>query len=159
MIVIEELLQEELIVMDMKAKDSNEAIGKLAQVLYKNAFVKESYIKAVQDREKTFPTGLPTEGVGVAIPHTDSIHVSRAAISVGILKNPVKFNMMGYSKGDVDVEIIFMLAIKDPTEQPQVLENLINLIQDHRTLLQIKKSKSRSEIIGLIKETLVCTSS
>lgn len=154
MVVIEKLLNEELIVLDMEAKDSDQAIEILSEVLYKNNFVKESYMKAVKDREKIFPTGLPTKGVGVAIPHTDSKHVNKAAISIGILKNPVKFNMMGYSEGHVDVELIFMLAIKDPKEQLQVLENLINLIQNYDALIHIRKSKNQSEIVKLIGEEI-----
>ena len=67
-----ELLKEKLIFIDVEAKDREEAIGKMAKELYKKGYVKESYINAILDREKVFPTGLPTEEVGVAIPHTDS---------------------------------------------------------------------------------------
>lgn len=146
MIVTEELLKEELIVIDMKAKDSNEAIGKLAEILYKNTFVKESYIKAVQDREKTFPTGLPTEGVGVAIPHTDVEHVNTPAMAIAVLEEPVVFKMMGMIEQEVKVEILFMLAIKEPKTQIELLQKLMNIFQDKEVLEKIHKSTTSTEV-------------
>lgn len=146
MLGTEELLREELIVIDMKAKDSNEAIGKLAQVLYKNAFVKESYIKAVQDREKNFPTGLPTEGVGVAIPHTDVEHVNTPAMAIAVLEEPVTFRMMGMIEEKVKVQILFMLAIKESKTQIKLLQRLMNIFEDREILEKIHKSITPGEI-------------
>ena len=146
MLGTEELLKEELIVIDMKAKNSNEAIGKLAQVLYKNAFVKESYIKAVQDREKNFPTGLPTEGVGVAIPHTDVEHVNTPAMAIAVLEEPVTFRMMGMIEEKVKVQILFMLAIKESKTQIKLLQRLMNIFEDREILEKIHKSITPGEI-------------
>ncbi len=146
MLGTEELLREELIVIDMKAKNSNEAIGKLAQVLYKNAFVKESYIKAVQDREKNFPTGLPTEGVGVAIPHTDVEHVNTPAMAIAVLEEPVTFRMMGMIEEKVKVQILFMLAIKESKTQIKLLQRLMNIFEDREILEKIHKSITPGEI-------------
>ena len=146
MIISEELLREELVVMDMDAKDSNEAIGKLAEVLYKNNFVKKSYIKAVQERERIFPTGLPTEGVGVAIPHTDVEHVNIPTMAIAILDKPVRFNMMGIAKEEIDVQILFMMAIKEPEAQIELLQKLMDIFQDKEILEQILRSKTPSEV-------------
>ena len=51
----------------------------------------------LKEREKVFSTGLNFEEMGIAIPHTDSIHVNRQAIAVGILKEPVKILSYGYA--------------------------------------------------------------
>ena len=72
----------ELILMDIEAKTDQEAIEILAKHLYEKGIVKESYIDAVKEREKVFSTGLNFEEMGIAIPHTDSIHVNRQAIAV-----------------------------------------------------------------------------
>ncbi len=48
----------------------------------------------------------------VAIPHTDSKHVNESNVAVGILKNPVKFNSMIDPKDRLDVELVFLLAVK-----------------------------------------------
>lgn len=38
-------------------------------------YVKDSFLKGLVDREKNYPTGLKTSVCGIAIPHTDSIHI------------------------------------------------------------------------------------
>ncbi len=149
MSVTENLLREELVVIGMEASDANDAIGKLADTLYKNNFVKESYINAVQEREKVFPTGLATSDIGVAIPHTDVEHVNTPALAIGILEKPVKFRMMGMDEVEVDVEVIFMLAIKEPKTQLEVLQKLMSIIQDQDLLRSIKESKEPKKLVEL----------
>lgn len=73
--------------------------------------MQESYIQAIQEREVHYPTGLPAAEIGVAIPRTDAVHVNRAAVSVGILKKPVLFQMMGNPSQIIETEIVFMLDI------------------------------------------------
>ena len=60
----------ELIAIDVDAKDYEEAIRKVGSLLYKNNFVKNTYIDAVIAREKDFPTGLNLDGISIAMPHT-----------------------------------------------------------------------------------------
>ena len=47
------------------------AIDALSLNLLDRKLVTVDYPQAVKDREKKFPTGLPTSPIGVAIPHTD----------------------------------------------------------------------------------------
>ena len=147
MVVTEELLKEELIVINMKAKNSDESINKLAKILYEKGFVKESYIQGILEREKNFPTGLPTEGVGVAIPHTDAEHVNNPAIAIAVLEKPVAFKMMGGAiEQEVEVQILFMLAIKESKTQIELLQKLMNIFQDKKILESIQKSLTPAEI-------------
>lgn len=142
-----ELLKEELIFIDIEAKDREEAIEKMAKELYKREYVKESYINAILDREKVFPTGLPTEEVGVAIPHTDAIHVKKGAMAIGVLKNPVVFQMMGMPEENVNVNIIFMMALDEPKGQIEMLQKLMSIFQDKSILLKMRQAKTKEEII------------
>lgn len=141
-----EFLREELIFTNIKVKNKDEAIRKMAESLYKKGFVKESYINAVLEREKIFPTGLPTEGVGVAIPHTDAIHVNRGIMSIGILQNPISFKIMGNPENNVDVSIIFMMALEEPESQIEMLQKLMKLLQDKDLLLKVKQLQNPKEI-------------
>ncbi|WP_416197290.1 MAG: PTS system, galactitol-specific IIA component [Sporanaerobacter sp.] len=142
-----ELLKEELIFIDIEAKDREEAIEKMAKELYKREYVKESYINAILDREKVFPTGLPTEEVGVAIPHTDAIHVKKGAMAIGVLKNPVVFQMMGMPEENVNVNIIFMMALDEPKGQIEMLQKLMSIFQDKSILLKMRQAKTKEEIM------------
>lgn len=147
-------LKDDLVLMDIEASNAEEVIEILGSKLYQGGYVKQSYIQAIKDREKKFPTGLPTEGVGVAIPHTDVIHVNEAAIAVGILKKPVSFEMMGMPEEEVKVEVIFMLAIKAPQEQLEVLQSLMNIFQKQEVLLNIKSSKDPKEVIEIFSREM-----
>lgn len=102
---------ESLIFTDIDVNSREELLRTMATNLFRKGLVKESFIDAVIEREKTFATGLPTNGISVAIPHTDSEHVNKKAISVAILKEPVKFGVMGEIGAETPVQIVFMLAI------------------------------------------------
>lgn len=66
---------ENLVDSAISATNSDTLIVKMGNMLLTQGFVKESYTKAVQEREKIFPTGLKLKKISVAMPHTDSIHV------------------------------------------------------------------------------------
>ncbi|SHI14034.1 PTS sugar transporter subunit IIA [Sporanaerobacter acetigenes] len=149
-----ELLKEELIFIDVEAKDRGEAIEKIAKELYRREYVKESYINAILDREKVFPTGLPTEKVGIAIPHTDAIHVNKSAMAIGVLKNPVIFQMMGMPEENVNVNIIFMMALNEPKGQIEMLQKLMSIFQNKSLLLKMRQAKTKEEIMKVFSNTI-----
>lgn len=47
---------------------------------------------------RKYPTGLHTDGLLIAMPHTDSAHVNEACISIARLENPIPFHEMGNKK-------------------------------------------------------------
>lgn len=148
-------LNPELIEIDAEAEGKEEIIKKLANLLISKGYAKESYLEAILERERIFPTGLPTEGVGVAIPHADIKHVIKPAIAVAILKNPVQFNVMGNPEEKVSVKIIFMLAITDPNVQLKLLQDLMEVFQNKELLLKLAVSKDVDTVLKLmtIKES------
>ncbi|MGB9813416.1 MAG: PTS sugar transporter subunit IIA [Thermovenabulum sp.] len=142
--------EKELIVIGMDVKDKTEAIEKLAERLESLGYVNGEYKNAVLEREKEFPTGLPTKGVGVAIPHTDIKYVIKSAIAVGILKKPVFFNVMGNPEEEVEVKVIFMLALKEPQLQINILRDLVDIFQNETLLEKIAESKNELEILEIL---------
>ena len=136
----------ELILMNIEAKTDQEAIEILAKHLYEKGIVKESYIDAVKEREKVFSTGLNFEEMGIAIPHTDSIHVNRQAIAVGILKEPVKFCHMGMPEEPVKCEMMFMMAIEKPESQVDFLGRMMDIFQSEGYLRGLKACATPEEL-------------
>lgn len=134
--------------------DRDDAIKKLASLLEVNGFVKESFTKAVIDREKIFPTGLPTQPIGIAIPHTDAEHVNNGAMAIGILKSPVKFVEMGTVDSTVEVSIISMLAISNPDVLISVLMKLAGSFQDEKFLIGLKSAKDADEVLDHYKRVI-----
>ncbi|OON37015.1 PTS suar transporter subunit IIA [Izhakiella australiensis] len=110
--------------------DSESLIHRLAAPLIANGCVVDDFASHVLAREKTFPTGLPTRPVGVAIPHTDHRHVHRNAFALGILPEPVVFADMGGEPEPVAVRIIFLLALGESNKQLNVLGWIMEMIQD-----------------------------
>lgn len=117
--------------------DKNEILRYIATRMYELQYVKETYIQAVIAREKTFPTGLQTEAFGVAIPHSDIVHVHKPVIAVCILPQPVIFQVMGSGGEEVPVSFIFMLAIDDPNKHIEMLNKLSILFQNKDIMLDL----------------------
>ncbi len=147
-------LEESLIMVDLDGTTNEEVLQNMARNLYEQGVVKESYIDAVIEREKTFPTGLPTLGCSVAIPHTDIEHVNRKAISVAVLKNEVDFGIMGEIGTVTPVKLVFMLAMDQQHAQLKLLQSLMQIFQNEETLKEISKEHSKDKIIDLLESKL-----
>lgn len=142
------ILSKDLVIIGCKAIDGDEVISGLARLLESEGYVKDTYLKAVLDREKIYPTGLFTMPVNVAMPHTDSTHVNKSAIAIAVLDKPVKFNKMGGGADDsLDVSLVFLLAIKDPKLIMETLMKLMTVFQDKELLENLSLAKTKDEII------------
>lgn len=148
------MIKQDYIQLDLDCKDQEEAIQTLAQAFIRDGVVKDSYLEAVLQREKIYPTGLPAEAFAIAIPHAEAKHSNQAAISVGVLRHPVAFHQMGSPEIVLQAELLFMLAVDDPHAQIEFLKNMMRLIQDKQTLLQIKNTHSKAVIAALLEQAL-----
>ena len=147
-------LNEDLVLMEVDAKDKFDLLRQAAQCLQTHGYVKESYADAVIEREKVFATGLPTAMGGVAIPHTDVEHVNTPAVCIVRLKKPVDFVIMGDDTETVSVDCIFMLAMKEAHAQLTLLQNLMGILQDADALKLVKEGTSAKEICAFVKGRL-----
>ena len=127
------------------------ALKKLSTQLYTKSFVTDDFYEQILKREKNFPTGLIINGIGVAIPHTDSQFVRRSQIAFLSLTNPVEFYEMGTNSTPVEVRIVFMLALKEPHEQLTMLQNLIAMFQKQNTLAAFLEIETKTEYRDLLK--------
>lgn len=148
------LFNPDLILFNIEAEDCNDLLIKLSEKLFKKGYVKESFEEAIIKREEVFPTGLPTRGVKIALPHTDAEHVLKSAVLITNLKKPVKFKEMGSGINDVEVEMVFMLAINQAKEQVGVLQKLIGLFSREEVLLKLKQSKDPENVLDILNEEI-----
>ncbi len=149
------LFDPKLILFDVEAKDSTDLLRKLSARLLEEGYVKESFANAVIEREKIYPTGLPTPGIMVALPHTNPEHVTKPAILVANLKNPVLFKEMGSGINDIATELVFMLAVNDPSSQVDVLKKLMEIFSKEEILIRLKHTSNEAEIIEILEEQMV----
>ncbi|MBB5182771.1 PTS sugar transporter subunit IIA [Catenisphaera adipataccumulans] len=150
--MIWEDLNEDIIVFQSDASTSDEVFETLGKILIDKGYCKDSYVQALKDREKEYPTGINVGGFGIAIPHTDPEHVIRETESILTLKKPVRFTQMGSTDIPVDVKLVMMLTIKDPKAHIKKLQRIITLVQDQQLLKNIYDSDSADRVIQLIKE-------
>lgn len=141
------ILDESNILLNLDVSTNDEVLEVIAKNLIKNGYVKDTFLNAIIEREKIFPTGLPTEGVQVAIPHTDIEHVNKKTISVGVLKRPVDFSMMGGSGDTVPARLVFMLAMDEAHSQLELLQKLMGIFQEKKILEYIVSEKDKRNIV------------
>lgn len=143
--------------MELEQDTAEEALTRLGSLMYGAGFVKQSYIQAVVEREKIYPTALPTQ-IGVAVPHTDSQHVLTLSMAVGILTYPVVFKEMG-SNGDreVPVRVILTLAVPNPKQVVAMLRHLFEVIQIPDFLPSLVTIKDRSALSKILDEKINAT--
>lgn len=150
--MIWEGLNENLVMKDLDAKSFEEVFRILGGRLTEEGFCKDSFVDALIKREKSFSTGINMGGVGIAVPHTDRIHVNKSGMAIGRLKEPILFYQMGTSDVEVQVRLVFMLAVDDPDKHIDFLQRILLVFQDQEVLKHILEAKETADIIGIIKE-------
>lgn len=142
--------QEELIFF-LDVSSQEKLFQQMFDRMHRLGYVKDSYLRALSEREEIYPTGLQTEQAGIAIPHTDSIHVNKESIGVAVLDQPVTFTHMGMHDQTVEASIIFMLAIQKPDRQLGVLQVITGLIQNKQLLQGIQQADNAKEVLTIIQ--------
>lgn len=147
-----EELDSELIKVDLEADSSTDVFKQLGGLLIEKGYAKDTYIDALIEREKKFATGLDIGNFGVAIPHTDASHIIKGGTGIATLSKPVNWIQLGTDDDHIDVNIVFMLAVKDPNKHLTFLQKIIQIFQDKDTMEKIVQEKNPKKIIEIIKE-------
>lgn len=145
-------LDEAIIFTRLQAKTYEDVMNQVGGALIREGYAKDSYVDALVTREQEFPTGLDVDGIGVAIPHSDVSHVIKPGVAIAILDKPVDFILMGSDDEHVDVRIIFMLAVVNPSEHLGQLQKILAVIQDTVVLNKLLNVNEKKEIIEIVKE-------
>ena len=143
-----------MVIVSMQAENAADAIAQLGTRLQTGGFVKDSWIQATIERERTFATGLPTLEIGVAIPHADVEHVLQQTIAVGVLEKPVEFGEMGSPDSTVPVRIVCALAVARSESLITLLQQLMEIFQSPDVLSQIAEAQRPAEIAAIFERHL-----
>ncbi len=147
-------LSKELIIVGLESTSAEETIRALAEKLFSLGYVKDTFAEAVLKREAIHPTGLPTE-MPVGLPHTDIEHCIKPAISVGILKQPVEFRMMGDPTQKVSVRLVFLLSVINPANQVKILRRLIDFCQQTKRLETLIQNETSETALDFLHQNLI----
>ncbi len=148
-------IEEENILPNIKVSSADEVIERLGRVFCESGFITEKYIPAVIEREKRYPTGLKTEYGYVAIPHADSTEVKMSGFAIATLVDPVIFKSMEDGIEEFPVDIVIMMAVKDPGSVVYVLQKVVALLRNKPALDAIRVAEFPSEIKNVITNHLI----
>jgi fructose-specific phosphotransferase system IIA component len=112
---IDDLIEPDLVVLDLKAADSSVAIGALADRLENVGRLtdRDGFVNAVLAREKeTGGTGMES---GIAIPHGKHAGVARASVAFARVPGGVDFGA-----ADSPSDLVFLIAAPDGSEDLHV---------------------------------------
>lgn len=148
------LLDPAFVRVDVTAPDRDALLSSMADDLAAAGYVKDSFKAALLAREERFPTGLPTQGLRVAIPHTDVEHVNSSFISIARLASPIAFHEMGANARTVDVDLVFMLAIADKTSQVGTLQALIGMFSQPESMQRLIAAPDAATLYGVVRDQI-----
>ena len=133
----QELFNPDLVFFDLEAQDRQELFEELAERLVERDLIEDSWLEAICEREKDYPTGLSFPSVQVAIPHVDPEHIKRPYIAVIKPQQPVVFEAMAGLGDDVPAQLIVNLGVMRDGGQVAVLQKLMNIFmnEDYATEL------------------------
>ena len=122
---ITELLNVNLIKLELTSKTKEDVIIEMATILDENGKLldKDKYVKAVQDREKEFSTGI---GMGIAIPHGKSSGVKEAALVFGRSVNGIDYQSMD----DELANIFFLIAVPEESSDEH-----LKILRDRKSVV------------------------
>lgn len=141
-----------MILTGVNVQSATKAIELLCDKALQNGCIEPRFITAILEREKEYPTGLPT-AVPVAIPHIHDGCI-KSFFSLAVLDNPVAFRCMGDPDEEVMTKLIFMFGITDPSYQTAVLKKFSMIFQNQSILNQLLQTADSQVLMTSLKEIL-----
>ena len=146
------IISEELILIEpgLDTPTPEAVIAVLCERLVEEGYVGPSYLQATLDRERQFPTGLPTLPYPTAIPHAEADGATNTGVAIAVLGHPVPFQAMDSPKESLDVRIVLLLAVADSANQVSMLQWVCTLMQDQSVVQALSSAKSSSEVMVIL---------
>ncbi|NNU89928.1 PTS fructose transporter subunit IIABC [Anoxybacillus sp. CHMUD] len=146
---ITDLLTEDTIVLDLKARTKKEVIEELANVLENTGklYDRQTFIEAIFAREAQSTTGI---GEGIAIPHAKTKAVRTPAVVFGRSKEGIDYDALDGKRS----HLFFMIAAPEGANDThlEALSRLSTLLMDTSFRSGIENASSKQQIIQTIQE-------
>ena len=149
------LFTEALVLTDVKANDINELFDSVGSFLFGKGLVTEQYCQELKKREGLFPTGLITQFINIALPHTDSEYINQPFICVVQTNQNLEVLQMGDNQA-IQVAHFFFLGIREQEgySQVELLSKLMELFADEYFVNEYKKADCATKIVKVIQKYL-----
>lgn len=142
-----------LIEIKLKAATQEDVLKALADDLKTLDYVQPDFYEHVIEREKNFPTGLPTY-IPMALCHTEAQYVKQAAVCLATLETPVDFHEMGTPENIIKAQMVFLIAMKNPKDQVPWLRKMMDFVKDKKALEFIRDADDKKALADFLREHL-----
>ncbi len=150
------IVSESLIVIDGvgPAASAEGVISLLCGRLEAQGYTDAGYLQAVLEREKRFPTALPTLPYATAIPHADAAHVKETGVAVAILHTPVPFRAMDCPDQSLGVRAVLLLAVARPSRQMATLQWVCEMLNQQDAVGRLVEAHSPADAMAVLEPLL-----
>lgn len=147
---VAEVLKKEHVMLGLDAKDKEEALSKMVDVLYNSGALtdKKAFMEDVMGRENVSATGI---GNGIAIPHGKSANVTETSVAVAKLNNSVEWE----SVDDEPVKFIVLLAVNENDKgstHVKLLSQMARKLASEETCKRLMNAAKIDEVISIFSE-------
>lgn len=141
----------------LEASTSTEVLSAFAAQALAVGAVHPSYEAALLERERAYPTGLPTI-IPVAIPHADVEHAIQSGLGIATLATPVEFGEMGGADSTVLARVAVLILVTKPHAQAELLSRLIAVFQLDGWHEKLSVATDTEQLAAIFAELLASTS-
>ena len=128
----------------------DEVLETVGNKFYHDGIVTTGFVKAIQQREKDFPTGMILEkGTNIAISHTDDKYVIKYRIAIIIADNPVIFKSIENGENDIKCNIFFVMALTKENKN-EILSAMADLFENYEDILKKFPLMTDEEILDIL---------
>lgn len=147
---ITDLLSKDGIELNVTAKDKNDIINKMTNLMLKTGRITDlnAYKELVLKREEEGSTGV---GEGIAIPHGKGDCVTEPGLVAMVVPNGVEYDALDGKP----VNLLFMIAAPNTSDNVHldVLSRLSTMLMDTEFKNKLISAKSKEEFLNIINET------
>nr|WP_242550293.1 PTS sugar transporter subunit IIA [Enterococcus sp. MJM16] len=145
------MFDQQLISLEVEGESEERVFEQVADHLKELGFVNDGYLNGITAREERFPTGLITQHLNIALPHSDPEYIEKPFVYIARLKNEVKVKQMGDSQ-EMGVKNLFFLGIKDPKGQVGLLQAFMELFMKEEFVQAFMQEQDEKNIYQLFTQ-------
>ncbi len=140
---LSDIFESDLFFTDLDFSDKYDVINYMSQKLLEKSYIDEEMKNSYIDREKIATTEI---GNMVAIPHGAKGKVYKNAIAIGILKNPISWEV-----GQVRLVVMLCIEKESVLNYEELFSNIYKRIDSIAKVISICESKKYDKFIAMFK--------
>lgn len=136
---------------ESQAEDKRIFFRECYEKLYPLHYVTKDFLKAIEEREREYPTGIQGEICNVALPHVEAKYVKKNALFIFRLKHALPFVRMDKHEETIHVNYIFLLLISNLQFHVKAISELTHIWTDDDIMKGLSVVQNGEELLLLLE--------